>query len=252
MNEISLKANGCQFTSRLTSEVLAVGTEIDSCQSLCEGDPDCWATVEYVPDNCVTLALPGHGVQNLTLTTKFCYNITLNTTTAITPDLTNNNVVPNATCGSFAITPTPTNSSVVSSIALPPCQPVNVTQNVTLTSTESITVTTTNYSTFTSTFTSTEQITVTSTVLSTYTQNVTTEQAEEIAAEIAKNLTIDSKSTSSHIRRLTSAEDKRRSAKFVGYVGVIFVAAPLGIMLLLDIKKLFLDFRSHDDIYKKK
>ncbi|XP_045191315.2 uncharacterized protein LOC123548149 [Mercenaria mercenaria] len=290
--------NNCQLTSLLKSEVLSVGTDMAGCQSLCEDDPDCWATVEYVPDNCVTLALPGHGVQNLTFTPKFCYNITLNTTTVI-PDLTNNNAIPNATCGMLSITPTPTNSLVVTSIALPPCQLVNVTQNVTLTSTESITVTTTNYSTFTSTFTSTEQLnitftettteittatsteimtqnvtrttfiftdtttstesiyinwtdTVTSTVLSTYTQNVTTEQAEEVAAEIAKNLTVDSKSTSSHIRRLTSADDKRRSAKYLGYVGILCVTLPLGMLLLADIKKLFLDFRSHENIYKNR
>ena len=92
--------------------------------------------------------------------------------------------------------------------------------------------------------------TVTSTVMSTFVQNITTEKAEEVAAQIAKNLSIDAKETSSHHRRLTSAVDTRKSATFVGYVGVLFVAVPLGLLLLSDVKKLVQDFISHDHLYQ--
>lgn len=163
--------------------------------------------------------------------------------------------------------------TAVTSIGNPPCEPVNVTQNVTLimtqhittqnniTTTEQVTVTSnltlTDYSTVTSTESVTttsvsmSTFTVTSTVIRTSTQNITIEKAEEVAREIVKNLTIDSKSTSSHIRRLTSAEDNRQSAQFVGFIGVIVVVVPLGLMLIADVRKLFLDFRYHAHIYQK-
>ncbi|XP_060570857.1 mucin-2-like [Ruditapes philippinarum] len=234
------------------------------------------------------------------------FSVTLNDT-IITPDLSNSSLTPDASCGPFTIQPSPTSASPLTSLGLPICDTITLTQNLTITvlsseittvispitstetKTEISSVTTTEVSTETtiqisvdttteiSTETTTEMstttqilaqtiseiFTATKTELSTTTitapdtatqghyQNITFEKAEQVAAEIAKNLTIDTKSTSSHIRRLTSADDKRQSSKFVGYIAVIFVFAPLTLMLLADVKKVLLDFHSHENIYDK-
>ena len=76
-------------------------------------------------------------------------------------------------------------------------------------------------------------------------------QASSIAEEIVKNLTVDVKSTSAHIRTLTSAEDKRQSAQLMGYLGVLLVVVPMAVLFLSDIRKVFLDFRNLYDIRPK-
>lgn len=94
--------------------------------------------------------------------------------------------------------------------------------------------------------------TVTSTVLFTLTpQNITIEEAEDKAKEIVKNLTINSKSTSSHIRRHTSAEDRRQSAMFMGCIGIICVVVPLGIILTSDIRKVLQVPRCQELLHRK-
>jgi hypothetical protein len=147
-------------------------------------------------------------------------------------------------------------------------QTVNVTHNVynteyfniTLTNTEFLNITQTVYSTnsFTDTYTetihstSTEFYTVTLTVSSIEQNNFTTEQAENIAKEFVKNLTVNSKSTGAHMRKLISADDRRTSVKYMGTVGIIAVVIPLTILLLPDLKNVFMHIRSHRSIYSRR
>lgn len=64
----------------------------------------------------------------------------------------------------------------------------------------------------------------------------------QLAEELSQNLTIDEKSTSAYKRKLTSARDNRTSSMTMGYLGICFVSVPLGIIVLLDIKKMVSDF----------
>ncbi|XP_060570877.1 uncharacterized protein LOC132729151 [Ruditapes philippinarum] len=251
----------CDVVGVIDSEVLSVTPGITGCESLCRNDPKCWAAIQYVPNNCVQLAVPGHGVEGFTMKSKFCFNVTLNET-SVDDDQSNNDDIPNASCGNFSIQPSSTNVSLVTSLGVPVCDTVTLTTNLTII--EMTTETTTKISikptTEVSTKTTTEMIhsiaieistkTVTAFVTATQTQNITFEQVEQVAAEIVKNLTVDVKSTSSHKRRLTSAEDKRQSSKFVGFIGVIFVAAPLALMVLTDVRKLFVDFHTYSNFRK--
>jgi hypothetical protein len=68
-------AQPCEITEQVYSDVLSVTFGRNtSCESLCFNDPKCWAAVQYVPSNCVQLALPGHGVESFTLASKSCIN----------------------------------------------------------------------------------------------------------------------------------------------------------------------------------
>lgn len=58
------------------------------------------------------------------------------------------------------------------------------------------------------------------------------------AEEIARNLTIDEKSTSAYLRKLTSAKDDRPTAKTVGYIGLCFVSLPVILIVLVDFKRM--------------
>ena len=57
----------------------------------------------------------------------------------------------------------------------------------------------------------------------------------EAIASMEKELTIDKKETSSHIRKLTSAQDSRTSSQVIGMTGLVFIIVPLGIIILGDI-----------------
>ena len=68
----------------------------------------------------------------------------------------------------------------------------------------------------------------------------TSVNAEQQAEEIAQNLTINEKSTSAYKRKLTSARDDRPLSKTMGYLGICFVTIPLGLIVLIDIKRMVL------------
>jgi hypothetical protein len=109
------------------------------------------------------------------------------------------------------------------------------------------------YSTSVFTYTETIHSTYTVTTLSSIEHNnITTEQAEVIAKEFVKNLTVNFKSTGAHMRKLTSADDRRASVKCMGVVGIIAVIIPMTILLSPDLKKLFIHIRSHHSIYSRR
>ncbi|KAK0067385.1 cell wall protein DAN4 [Biomphalaria pfeifferi] len=75
---------------------------------------------------------------------------------------------------------------------------------------------------------------------------------KEILLDIKNQLHVDVKNASSTIRRLTSAEDKRRSAQILGSIGVIVLVTVLGCILVLDFTRLVqCDSRSQDISVKK-
>lgn len=135
---------------------------------------------------------------------------------------------------------------------------INVTQ--TTTNTEFSNITQTVYATHSITDILTETIyltssaffTVTHTVTSIHQNNFTVEEAEVIAEELVKNLTINSKTTALHLRKLSSADDKRASVKYMGTVGIISVVVPMAILLLSDFRNLLLHIRTHNSIYSRK
>ena len=69
-----LEAEGCKYSDFFVSEIISVDGNMTSCKDLCNTDLRCWATVEYVPDSCVMLSLQGYGVQNFTMSSKYCFN----------------------------------------------------------------------------------------------------------------------------------------------------------------------------------
>lgn len=160
----------------------------------------------------------------------------------------------------FFLPVSPTPSSTVSSslITATPClqsvEYVTIVNN--FTHTENVTVVQTDVVTATTT----QQVPVTQTVTTVVIQtsisyvevNVTIDEVEAIAEEYQKNLTIDTKSTSAYTRSKTSAYDKRESARFIGLIGTLFVGLPLGLTLLMDLKKLILDLHSYENIFKGK
>ncbi|OWF36078.1 uncharacterized protein LOC110444840 [Mizuhopecten yessoensis] len=52
--------------------------------------------------------------------------------------------------------------------------------------------------------------------------------------KLAKEMTVDVRNTSSHMRSLTSATDDRPSAQAAGYVGVTILCLVLGLLLFFD------------------
>jgi len=140
---------------------------------------------------------------------------------------------------------------------------VYVTQNVTYT--ESVTLTqnvtqiaTTIVPSFARVYI-TEWITVNRTIVNNITlvntvtsvNNITIKEIEQVAEEIKKNLTVDSKTTSSYLRSKTSAHDPRESAKYMGLLGTLLVVVPMTVILLLDVKRIITDIRTYENIFKK-
>ncbi|XP_033741428.1 uncharacterized protein LOC117328144 [Pecten maximus] len=52
--------------------------------------------------------------------------------------------------------------------------------------------------------------------------------------KLAKEMTLDVKNTSAHLRSLTSASDDRPSAQAAGYVGITILALVFGLLLFFD------------------
>jgi hypothetical protein len=74
VNIYSLSDDKCMYTGFIVSDVISVDSNMTVCKNLCNMDPKCWGTAEYVPDSCVMLALQGYGVQNFTMSYKGCVN----------------------------------------------------------------------------------------------------------------------------------------------------------------------------------
>ena len=94
--------------------------------------------------------------------------------------------------------------------------------------------------------------TVVSTCTSVPTNNtISEEQAELVAEEIVKNLTVDSKSTNAYKNSKISKGDSRTSAKTMGCVGILFVVIPFAVLVIADFKKIFGDFMLYENIFQK-
>jgi len=126
-------------------------------------------------------------------------------------------------------------------------QSITVTQNVTQNVTQTIPSFSNIYVTVDRTVTN--NVTYVNTVTSV--KNITIQEIERVAEEIKKNLTLDSKTTSSYLRSKTSAHDPRESAKYMGLLGTLLVVVPMGVILLLDVKRIVTDIRRYENIFKK-
>ena len=122
---------------------------------------------------------------------------------------------------------------------------VNTTMYETVNATEYVTINVTQYIPVTATY----HVNVTHTLPTFIQQNSTAAEVAALAEEYKKNLTVDVKLTSAYARSKTSADDSRRSATFVGVVGIIFVALPLVLTLLVDVRKVISDIRFYDSMY---
>lgn len=72
---------------------------------------------------------------------------------------------------------------------------------------------------------------------------LTEQEASVLAREIAVNLTIDARKTSSYVRRLSSADDTRNSSRVMGWVGIFCVCLPLFVIFLSDLKLIMAHLR---------
>ena len=122
---------------------------------------------------------------------------------------------------------------------------VDTTMYETVNATEYMTINVTQYIPVTATY----HVNVTHTLPTFIQQNITAAEVAALAEEYKKNLTVDVKLTSAYARSKTSADDSRRSATFVGVVGIIFVALPLVFTLLVDVRKVISDIRFYDSMY---
>ncbi|KAH3802957.1 hypothetical protein DPMN_156655 [Dreissena polymorpha] len=64
--------------------------------------------------------------------------------------------------------------------------------------------------------------------------NISEFEASEIAKQLQKNLTVSAKETSAYVRKLTSANDERKSSAVMGWVGILCVILPIVLLLLSD------------------
>ena len=75
-------------------------------------------------------------------------------------------------------------------------------------------------------------------------RNTTAAEQEEAIAQLKSELTVDEAHTSQHRRKYESATDSRPSSQTIGYLGVIFLTAALGLIVAIDISSLCC--RAHD------
>jgi len=100
-----------------------------------------------------------------------------------------------------------------------------------------------------SSVTVTETLTTTTTqAVQTQTKNITLDDAAELAEEYRKNLTVDTKTTSSYLRTKTSAEDARQSSQTMGALGLLMVVVPLGAIIILDMPKIWYGLKSYNSV----
>lgn len=52
--------------------------------------------------------------------------------------------------------------------------------------------------------------------------------------KLAKELKVDTKNTTAHLRSLTSAKDDRPSAQAAGYIGITILSLVFGLLVLFD------------------
>ena len=71
-------------------------------------------------------------------------------------------------------------------------------------------------------------------------KNQTSEEIRQELEQIVASLTVNKKLTSSYKRKLNSAEDSRASSRYIGYLGVVFIAVVFGSIVLIDLSKLIL------------
>jgi len=134
--------------------------------------------------------------------------------------------------------------------------PQNVTQHVTQYVTQNVTQIAPSFASFYIT----EWVTVDRTIVNNVTfvntvtsvnNIITIKEIEQVAEEIKKNLTVDAKTTSSYTRSKTSAHDLRVSAKYMGLLGTLLVVVPMGVILLMDVKRIFTDIRRYENIFRR-
>ena len=74
--------------------------------------------------------------------------------------------------------------------------------------------------------------------------NITnTKYIKEAVENITKALYVDKKTMSSYVRSKTCAEDDRQSSATVGYVGIVFIVVPFGLMFILDLRTIYTHIR---------
>ncbi|XP_062602972.1 uncharacterized protein LOC134264727 [Saccostrea cucullata] len=72
-----------------------------------------------------------------------------------------------------------------------------------------------------------------------YINTSNTRYIEEAVQNISKALYVDKKTTNSYIRTKTSAQDNRPSSVRMGYVGIVCVVVPFVLILLSDLKSIY-------------
>ncbi|XP_052771102.1 uncharacterized protein LOC128210790 [Mya arenaria] len=239
---------------------------IEDCEDLCMTKENCSdAIFSSLMDACYVLDGTPGGNAYMTLISKQCLKVSLNESTVqySSPDFSD---IPNTSCIE-ATTVVPTQSSTLSitpTSAFPTCACEMTSQQSqhgystgqVMTSTSSCTLTsyvismlpissvtsTILHASSTSSYMTSESVTSTSPSLCPQDQyavnavNITEQQASVLAKYLAENLTIDAKHTSAYVRKLSSADDLRRSSKVMGWVGIICVSLPLFVIFLSDLK----------------
>ncbi|OWF49540.1 mucin-2-like [Mizuhopecten yessoensis] len=90
-------------------------------------------------------------------------------------------------------------------------------------------------------------VVVTTTVVATTWSSVSSLAPAALAEKLdnmVRNLTVPKKNTKAYQRTLGCAEDDRQSAKTVGYIGILLLIFPLGLMICLDIPSAIIRIRN--------
>ena len=219
----------------------------------------CTHTNTHLSMACISLT---RDIILFSLTPKLYRIVSVTATAIATPETASTFICPSQTPSFITVTVNVTinetvNYTVPSSVYVTQnvTQSVTLTQNVTQTATLTQNVTqlvTTIVPSFVSVYV-TEWMTVNHTIVNNVTHVNTViniQEIEQVAEEIVKNLTVDTKTTSSYLRSKTSAHDPRESAKYMGLLGTLLVVVPMGVILLMDVRRIITDIRTYENIFR--
>ncbi|KAL4227536.1 hypothetical protein ACF0H5_012979 [Mactra antiquata] len=110
----------CPYATRIQSSAKVSNSTTSTCENECNNNNDCWGTVKVETNKaCVLLMGDSTGPDLVNITSKYCLNVELNTSTIVVP--ANNSKIPNHSCNSTlpetSTTITPTSVITSSTVA---------------------------------------------------------------------------------------------------------------------------------------
>ncbi|KAL4227703.1 hypothetical protein ACF0H5_013138 [Mactra antiquata] len=119
--------NPCSFATRLHSSALVSNVSTLACENACNNNYYCWGTVKVETNKaCVLLMDDNQGSDVVDLTSKFCIDVAINTSSTDPPD--DHSPTPNHSCNSTGSTTngTPTSNTSIPTMSSTICPTVTV------------------------------------------------------------------------------------------------------------------------------